>query len=172
MLDPYCRTVVPVTLPDGVQVHFINPFERLAVGTGEGDHCKRRSISLDFATRVIWERSTPCRLFDDDDMRQRVQHCLRSPVVAAPQTVAPNVAKAAGRSNPNAAVLGSLACLVDIPEWGGAPRPASRRLPAGDVMLQVDVPSFTDQAGLPSNASLFQSQNLDCVGQTGASFPA
>lgn len=79
MLDPYCRAVVPVSLPDGVQ------------------------------------------------------------------TVAPNIAKVSGRTDANAAVLGSLACLLDTPEWNGMPQRQRTRVPAGDVVLEVDVPSFTEQ---------------------------
>lgn len=62
------------------------------------------------------------------------------------QTVAPNVAKVSGRTDANAAVLGSLACLLDTPEWNGVPQRRRTRVPAGEVVLEVDVPSFTEQA--------------------------
>ncbi len=71
-------------------------------------------------------------------------------VVPCSQTVAPNVTKAGGRTDPNAAVLGSLAALVEAPDWGGAPRRRPARMPAGEVLLEIDVPSFTDQALLRS----------------------
>ena len=61
------------------------------------------------------------------------------------QTVAPNIARAAGRSDPNAVVLGSLACLLDAPEWIGTPRRRVSRMPADDVVMEIDVASFTDQ---------------------------
>jgi hypothetical protein len=61
------------------------------------------------------------------------------------QTVAPNIARAAGRADPNAAVLGSLACLLDTPEWIGTPQRRGSRMPAGDVVIEIDVASFTDQ---------------------------
>lgn len=62
------------------------------------------------------------------------------------QTVAPNIAKASGRTDPTAAVLGSLACLVDAPQGSAPSRPRRARMPEGDVVLQVDVATFTDQA--------------------------
>jgi hypothetical protein len=61
------------------------------------------------------------------------------------QTVAPNIAKAAGRTDPNAVVLGSLACLLDAPEWDGTPRRRAARMPADDVVIEIDVASFADQ---------------------------
>lgn len=66
-------------------------------------------------------------------------------IFAIPQTVAPNIAKASGRTDPSAAVLGSLACLVDAPEGFSVQGPQSRRMPEGDVVLEIDVATFTDQ---------------------------
>lgn len=63
-----------------------------------------------------------------------------------PQTVAPNIAKRAGRSDdPNAVVLGSLACLLDAPERDNVPRRRGSRMPADDVVMEIDVASFTHQ---------------------------
>lgn len=71
-----------------------------------------------------------------------------------PQTVAPNIAKAAGRGDPNAVVLGSLACLLDAPEWNGAPRRRGSRVPADDVIMEIEVASFTEQVWPPGCCSL------------------
>lgn len=40
-------------------------------------------------------------------------------------------------------VLGSLACLSDVPEWAGQPRPQPQRLPRDDIILELDVATFT-----------------------------
>ena len=46
-------------------------------------------------------------------------------------------------------VLGSLACLTDTPEWGGQRRRQPRRLPEDDVILELDVATFTDNVRAP-----------------------
>mmetsp|Transcript_3687 Transcript_3687/g.10675 ORF Transcript_3687/g.10675 Transcript_3687/m.10675 type:complete len:900 (+) Transcript_3687:3737-6436(+) len=85
------------------------------------------------------------------------------------QTVAPNIMKSSGRTDPNTAVLGSLACLSDVPEWAGQPRPQPQRLPRDDIILELDVATFTSNVdGEQRGKLLGVLQRLDAVRASGA----
>lgn len=86
------------------------------------------------------------------------------------QTVAPNVARQSGRSNPNEAVLGSLSCLIDAPTatpW--KPLRHDRHLPNGSLVVEIDVPSFTETVEGPSRGKLLGVlDRLDDIKSSGA----
>ena len=90
--------------------------------------------------------------------------CNLQPVMHL-QTVAPNIAKAGGRTDPNAVVLGSLACLLDAPEWSGTPRRRAARLPADDVVVEVNVATFSEQVQKHPLTAHMVASSLLCLAQ-------